>query len=81
MSLKNHWPTSLPPFFRDPFVPFGTENDAHPPLNPPTITASTQVPEDTVDKIIRNPPIKSCLLDPWPKLLFRNVVIYYYHHL
>ena len=48
------------------FVPSGTENDVHPPSDPPEITAFTQVSEDVVDKIIPNSPTKPYLLDPWP---------------
>ena len=50
---------------RETFVPSGTENDVHPPSDPPKVTAVTQVSEDTVDKIINDSPTKSCLLDQW----------------
>ena len=78
MSLTNHWRTSLPPFFQSKlrklkyFCSLGTENDVYPPSDNPKITAFTQVSEDAVDKIIRNSPAKSCLLDPWPKFLIKD---------
>ena len=53
------------------FVPSGTENDVHPPFDPPKITVFTQVPED-VDKIIRNSSTKFCLLNPWPTFLIEG---------
>ena len=56
----------------DIFVPSGTENNAHPPTDPPKITAFTQVSEDAVEKIIRNSPTKSCLLDPWPTFFIKE---------
>ena len=37
--------------------------------NPPKIIAFMQVSEDAVDKIIRNSPTKSCLLNPLPTFL------------
>ena len=49
---------------RDTFIPSGTEKDVHPSSDPLKITAFTEVPQDTVDKMIRNLPTKSCLLDP-----------------
>ena len=57
---------------RDTFVPPGTENDVHPPSDSLKITAFTQVSEDTVDKITRNSPKKSCLLDLWPRFLIKE---------
>ena len=53
-------------------IPSGTEEDVHPFSDPPKITAFTEVPQDTVDKIIRNSPTKSCLLDPWPTFLIKE---------
>ena len=57
---------------RDTFIPSGTEKDVHPSSDPPKITAFTEVPQDNVDKIIRNSPTKSCLLDPWPSFLIKE---------
>ena len=57
---------------RDTFAPAGTENDVHPPSDPPKNIAFTQVSKDTVDKIIRNSPTKPCLLDPWPTFLIKE---------
>ena len=57
---------------RDTFIPSGIEKDVHPSSDPPKITAFTEVPQDTVDKIIRNLPTKSCLLDPWPTFLIKE---------
>ena len=51
---------------RDTFIPSGTEKDVCPSSDPSKVTAFTEVPQDTVDKIIRNSPTKSCILDPWP---------------
>ena len=48
---------------RDTFVPSSTEKDVYPP-DPLKINAFTQVFKDTVDKIIRNSPTKSCLFYP-----------------
>ena len=56
----------------DTFIPSGTEKDVHPSSDPPKITAFTEVPHDTVDKIIRNSPMKSCLLYPWPTFLIKE---------
>ena len=56
---------------RDTCVPFCTENYVHPPSDPPKITAFTQASEDTVDKINRNSPAKSCLMDPWQTFLIK----------
>ena len=30
------------------------------------------MPQDTVNKIIRNSPTKSCMLDPWPTFLIKE---------
>ena len=49
------------------FIPSGTEKDVR-----PKITAFTEVPQDTFDKIIRNSPTKSCMLDPWPTFLIKE---------
>ena len=57
---------------KDTFIPSHTENEVHPFFNPLTITAFTEVPQDTVDKIIRNSPTKSCLLDLWPTFLIKE---------
>ena len=57
---------------RDNFIPSGTEKDLCPSSDPPKITAFTEVPQDTVDKIIRNSPTKSCMLDPWPTFLIKE---------
>ena len=57
---------------RDTFIPSGIEKDVHPSSDPPKITTFTEVPQDTVDKIIRNSPTKSCLLDPWPTFLIKE---------
>ena len=54
------------------FVPSGTENDVHPPSDPPKITAFTQVSEETVDKIINKSPSESCLLDPRPTFFIKE---------
>ena len=48
---------------RDTFIPSGIEMDVHPSSDPPKITTFTEVSQDIVDKIIRNSPKKSCLLD------------------
>ena len=40
--------------------PFGTERGVHPSSDPPKITAFAEIPQDTVNKIIRNSPTKSC---------------------
>ena len=78
-SLTRQWLTSLPPFpiinssqLEILFIPSGTENEVHPSSDPLKITAFTEVPQDTVDKIIRNSPTKSCLLDPWPTFLIKE---------
>ena len=79
-SLKSHWLTSLPPFLnkikkiRDPFTPLGTENEVHPPSDPPKITVFRHVSEDAVDKIIKASLTKSCLLDPWPAFLIKECI-------
>ena len=57
---------------RDTFIPSGIEMDVHPSSDPPKITTFTEVTPDTVDKIIRNSPTKSCLLDPWPTFLIKE---------
>ena len=54
---------------RKTVIPSGTEKDVCPYSDPPKITAFTEVPQDTVDKIIRNSPTKSFMLDPWPTFL------------
>ena len=78
MSLTRHWLTSLPPLSEiksrklDIFIPSGTEEVVHPSSDPPKITAFTEVPQDTVNKIIRNSPTKSCLLDPWPTFVIKE---------
>ena len=56
---------------RDTFTPSGTEN-VRPSSDLPKITAFTEVPQDTVDKIIRNSPTKSCMLDLWPTFLIKE---------
>ena len=56
---------------RDTSIPSGTEKEVHPSLDPLKITAFTEVPRDTVNQIIRNSPMKSCLLDPWPTFLIK----------
>ena len=75
MSLTRHWLT----FFhnkiktiRDTFIPSHTEKDVHLSSEPLKIAAFTEVPQDTVDKIIRNSPTKSCLLDLWPTFLIKE---------
>ena len=50
---------------RDTSAPSGAENEDHPTSGPTKITAFRQVSEDTVGKIIKTSPTKSCLLDPW----------------
>ena len=83
MSLTSHWLTSLPKFFnkikkiKNIFVPSGTENDVHPPSDPPEIT---QVSKDAVDKIIRNSQTPACWI-LGQHFSSRNVVIFYCHHL
>ena len=57
---------------RDTFIPSSIEKDVHPSSDPPKITTFTEVPQDTVDKIIRNSPTKSCLFDPWPTFLIKE---------
>ena len=57
---------------RDTFIPSGTEKDVHPSSDPLKITVFTEVPQDTFDKIIRNSPTKSCMLDPWPTFLIKE---------
>ena len=56
---------------RDIFIPSGTENDVHPP-KPPKITDFTRISEDAFDKIIRNSPKNSCLLEPCPIFLIKE---------
>ena len=57
---------------RDTFIPSGSEKDVHPSSDPPKLTAFTVVSQDTVNKIIRNTPTKSCLLDPWPTFIIKK---------
>ena len=57
---------------RNTLVPSGTEKDVHPLSDPSKITAFMQVSEDAFDKIIRNSPTNSCLLDPWPTFLIKE---------
>ena len=57
---------------KDTFIPSGIEMDVHPSSDPPKITTFTEVTQDTVNKIIRNSPTKSCLLDPWPTFLIKE---------
>ena len=57
---------------RDTFIPSNIEKKVHPSSDPPNITAFTEVHQDTVNKIIRNSPTKSCLLDPWPTFLIKQ---------
>ena len=57
---------------RDTLIPSGTVKDLRPSSDPPKFTAFTEVPQDTVDKIIRNSPTKSCMLDPWPTFLIKE---------
>ena len=57
---------------RDTFIPSRIKMDVYPSSDPPKITTFTQVTQDTVDKIIRNSPTKSCLLDPWPTFLIKE---------
>ena len=59
---------------RDTFIPSGTENEVHPPSDPPKITVFTQVSEDAVGKIIKTSPTKSCLLDPWLTFLIKECI-------
>ena len=80
MSPKNHWLTSFSFFsnkikkIRDNFGSIGTENDIHPPSDPPKINVFRQVSEDPVDKIIKTSPTKSCLLDPLPTFLIKECI-------
>ena len=80
MNLKSHLLTSLPSFLNkikkitDTFAPSGTENEVHPPSDPPKITVFRQVSEDSVGKIIDTSPSKSCLLDPWPTFLIKKCI-------
>ena len=60
--------------FRDNFASFGTENDIHPPSDPPKINVFRQVSEEAVDKIIKMSPTKSCLLDPLPTFLIKECI-------
>ena len=57
---------------RDTFIPSGDEKDVCPSSDPPKIIAFTEVPQDAVNKIIRNSPMKSCMLDPWPTFLIKE---------
>ena len=57
---------------RDTFIPSGIKMDVHPSSDPPKINTFTEVTQETVDKIIRNLPTKSCLLDPWPTFLIKE---------
>ena len=59
---------------RDTFAPSGTDNEVHPPSDPPKFTVFRQVSEDAVDKIIKTPPTKSCLLDPWLTFLIKECI-------
>ena len=57
---------------RDNFTPSSTEDNVHPPSDPPKITG--QVSEETFDKIIKTAPTKSCLLDPLPTFLIKECI-------
>ena len=57
---------------RDTFIPSSTEKDVRPLSDPLKIIAFTEVNQDTVDKIIKNSPTKSCMLDPWPTFLIKE---------
>ena len=59
---------------RDTFAPSSTENEVHPPSDPPQITVFRQVSEDAVGKIIETSPRKSCLLEPWPKFHIKQCI-------
>ena len=59
---------------RDNFGSIGTENDIHPPSDPPKINVFRQVSEEAVDKIIKTSPTKSCLLDPLPTFLIKECI-------
>ena len=48
MTLRKLW--------RDTFIPSGTENEVHPPSDPPKITLFSEVSEDAVGKIIKTSP-------------------------
>ena len=45
---------------RDTFVPSDTENEVHPPSDPPEITVFSKDSEDVVGKIIKTSSRKSC---------------------
>ena len=59
---------------RDNFGSIGTENDIHPPSDPPKINVFRQVSEEAADKIIKASPTKSCLLDPLPTFLIKECI-------
>ena len=59
---------------RDNFGSIGTENDIHPPSDPPKINVFRQVSEEAFDKIIKTSPTKSCLLDPLPTFLIKECI-------
>ena len=58
----------------DNFSSIGTENDIHPPSDPPKLNVFKQVSEEAVDKIIKTSPTKSCLLDPLPTFLIKECI-------
>ena len=65
---------------RDNFGSIGTENDIHPPSDPPKINVFRQVSEEAVDKIIHHQQNHAC----WTLCrhsLLRNALIYCYHPL
>ena len=66
---------------RDTFIPSGNKKDVHPSSDPPKIIAFIEVPQDTVDKIIRNSPTKSCLWIHGQYSSSKSVVTYFYHQL
>ena len=59
---------------RDNVSSIGTDNDIHPPSDPPKLNVFRQVSEEAVDKIIKTSPTKSCLLDPLPTFLIKECI-------
>ena len=79
MILTRHWRTSLSPIFiikskqlEILSSPLALKRMFILLLTPQKFTTFTEVTQDTVDKIIRNSPTKSCLLDPWPTFLIKE---------
>ena len=57
---------------RDCFPSTDNTNPILPSSKPAQFSAFSEVPLDTVRKILLNSPTKSCLLDPWPTFLIKD---------